>query len=94
LVYLLPNYRLTPYLLGGGGWYYTHVRAAGEQHDVPVRTARGRRAAALLSHHWSVDASYRYVWNENIHSQSPTSPVGKNFSDSGYELTTGLNFHF
>lgn len=26
LIYLLPRSRLTPFILGGGGWYYTHVR--------------------------------------------------------------------
>jgi hypothetical protein len=38
LIYLLPGKRISPFLLGGGGWYYTQVKGPGD-FDATPRTA-------------------------------------------------------
>jgi opacity protein-like surface antigen len=94
LVYLIPGLPVSPYILGGGGWYYTHVQGANN----PTQNRFGPHAGAglewFINRSWSVDGDYRYVWNETIHSQDSAHPLGQNFSDGGYMLTTALNYRF
>jgi opacity protein-like surface antigen len=94
LVYLFPGFPVSPYLLGGGGWYYTHVQGAGN----PSQNRFGPHAGAglewFIDQNWSVDGDYRYVWNEDIHSQDSAHPFGQNFGDGGFMLTTALNYRF
>jgi opacity protein-like surface antigen len=94
LVYLLPGYRISPFILGGGGWYYTHTQGGGSAHQNRFGPHAGGGLEIFLARHWSIDGTYRYMWNEDIHSQDLSHPVGRNFSDQGYALTTGLNFLF
>jgi len=94
MVYLAPGFRVSPYILGGGGWYFTHVQGVNN----PSQNRFGPHAGAglewFIDQHWSVDGSYRYVWNESIHSQDSAHPLGQNFGDGGFMLTTALNYRF
>jgi opacity protein-like surface antigen len=94
LVYLLPGKRLSPFLLGGGGWYYTHVKS-GSFDDTTNRFGlhAGGGLQYMLNERWSIDGSYRYVWLERIHS-TEANIINKSFQDSGQMVTIGLNLHF
>jgi opacity protein-like surface antigen len=93
LVYLFPSSRLTPYVLGGGGWYYTHVRSPDHtQYRFGPHLGAGLKLS--LNRSWSVDGSYRYLWTTDVHSTNVAHPAGQNFSDNGFMLTAGLNYHF
>jgi len=94
MIYLLPGLPVSPYILGGGGWYYTHVQGDGNSTQNRFGPHAGAGLEAYLGRHWSIDGSYRYVWNEDFHSQDAAHPVGRNFSDSGFMLTTALNYLF
>ncbi|NNN06054.1 MAG: porin family protein [Elusimicrobia bacterium] len=94
LVYLMPGFRISPYLLGGGGWYFTHVQGANNPSPNRFGPHAGAGLEFFMNSHWSVDGSYRYVWNEDIHSQNAAHPLGQNFSDSGSMLTAALNYRF
>ena len=94
LVYLLPSSRLTPYVLGGGGWYYTHVRAPNDHTQYRFGPHLGAGLKLSLNHNWSIDGSYRYLWTRDINSEDAAHPAGRNFSDNGFMLTAGLNYHF
>ncbi|MBI3547528.1 MAG: porin family protein [Elusimicrobia bacterium] len=92
LVYLLPDLPLTPYLLGGGGWYYTQLRGHDAQHRFGPHAGAGLEL--FLNNHWSIDGSYRYVWLSDIHSQNSSHPLGTNLRDSGHMVTAALNWRF
>lgn len=94
LAYLLPGKRLTPFLLGGGGWYYTHVKA-GEFSDTQNRFGlhAGGGLQYFINKHWSIDSTYRFVWLESLASRD-VNLINKDFQDSGHMVTIGLNFHF
>ena len=94
LVYLAPSSRLTPFILGGGGWYYTHVRAPYEKTRYRFGPHAGAGLKLSLSKFWSIDGSYRYLWTRDINSEDLAHPAGRNFSDNGYMLTASLNHHF
>jgi opacity protein-like surface antigen len=94
LVYLMPSSRLTPFILGGGGWYYTHVRAPHESTQYRFGPHAGAGLKLSLSKFWSVDGSYRYLWTRDINSEDLAHPAGRHFSDNGYMLTASLNHHF
>ena len=94
LAYLMPGSRLTPYLLGGAGWYYTQVRSPYSRTQYRYGPHAGAGLKLSLDHNWSIDASYRYLWTTDINSADATHPGGRNFSDNGYMLTAALNYHF
>jgi opacity protein-like surface antigen len=95
LVYLIRNFPISPYLLAGGGWYYTHVKGPGAfddtQHRFGAHTGGG--VELFLSRVWSLDAGYRYIWLETLDSKDQNL-LNNNFDDSGHQLTGALNFHF
>jgi opacity protein-like surface antigen len=96
LAYLMPGAAVSPFLLGGAGMYYTQV-------DVPVvnysdTTSRlGMHAGAgvemMLNESLSLDATYRYVWLEDLKSKD-ANLQDKNFQDTGSMVTIALNFLF
>ena len=94
LAYLLPGMRISPFVLGGGGWYYTHVKGGGVD-DTQNRFGlhAGGGLQFFINRHWSLDSTYRYVWLENVAS-SEVNIINKDFQDSGQMVTIGLNFHF
>ena len=94
LVYLMPKSRLTPFVLGGGGWYYTHVRAPHDSTQYRFGPHAGAGLKLSLDKSWSIDGSYRYLWTRDIHSEDLAHPAGRHFSDNGFMLTASLNHHF
>jgi opacity protein-like surface antigen len=95
LAYLLPGKRISPFLLGGGGWYYTTIDGPNGFDDTDNRFGlhAGGGLQFMMTERWSVDGSYRYVWTEDIKSRD-RSLRKKDFSDEGHMVTVGLNFHF
>jgi opacity protein-like surface antigen len=94
LVFLMPSSRLTPYVLGGAGWYYTQVEAPYKRTQYRYGPHAGAGLKLSLNHSWSVDGSYRYLWTTDINSADAAHPGGRNYSDNGYMLTGALNYHF
>lgn len=94
LIYPLGHTRLAPFILGGGGWYYTSVKGPGVD-DTQNRFGAhaGGGLQFMLSRHFSIDSTYRYIWLESIESKN-VSLDDKKFSDNGHMITVGLNFHF
>jgi opacity protein-like surface antigen len=95
LIYLLPGKRLSPFLLGGGGWYFTNVKGPGGFDDTQHRFGLhgGGGLQLMLNDHWSIDGTYRFVWLERVQSRDD-SLFDKRFQDHGHMVTIGLNFHF
>ncbi|WP_447978777.1 outer membrane protein [Candidatus Nitrospira bockiana] len=95
LIYLLPGKRLTPFVLGGGGWYYTTVKGPGGFEDTQNRFGlhAGGGLQFWLTNSVSIDGTYRYVWLEDVNSRD-RNIKDKDFRDSGQMVTIGLNFHF
>jgi opacity protein-like surface antigen len=71
LLYLLPGWRLTPFVLGGAGWYYTTVDGPGGLDDTQNRFGvhAGGGLQYFISRHFSIDSTYRYVWLEDVASR-------------------------
>jgi hypothetical protein len=95
LLYLFPSWRLTPFILGGAGWYYTTVDGPGGFSDTTNRFGvhAGGGLQYFISRHFSVDSTYRYIWLEDVASRNQ-SLTNKDYRDSGQMVTIGLNFHF
>jgi len=95
LLYLLPGKRLSPFILGGGGWYYTTVKGPGDFSDTENRFGlhAGGGLQFWFHEHFSIDSTYRYVWLENLASKDQNI-IDKKFQDMGHMITIGLNFHF
>lgn len=95
VVYLMPpGYRIAPYLLAGGGWYYTHVGAPANNYQFRFGPHVGGGAEIFINRSWSAGGSYRYLWSEDINSQDAAHPLGRNFQDKGFMLTAALNYYF
>lgn len=97
LAYLFPGKMVSPYLLGGGGWYYTHIKAGSpfdDRTDHRFGPHAGAGLQAWFNKHWSIDGSWRYVWLSAYRSQDAAHPLGRDIDDSGYMVTGALNFHF
>lgn len=94
LLYLAPSWVVSPYLLGGVGWYYTHVRHSNATTDHRFGPHAGAGLEAALSDRWSIDGSYRYLWNQSLDTPTTAHPAGRHFSANGFMLTTALNYRF
>ena len=95
LVYLMPHgYRLAPYILAGGCWYYTHVYPPNGSSEFRFGPHVGGGLEFYRDSAWSFDGSYRYLWTEDVHSQDAEHPLGRNFKDKGYMLTLAVNYSF
>lgn len=92
MLYLTPSGVFSPYILGGVGWYHTRIRGGASSQRYGPHAGAGLEVA--LDHHWSIDASYRYLWTQSLTAPTTTSPFGKNFSDNGFMLTAALNYRF
>lgn len=95
LIYPLGHSRLAPFLLGGGGWYYTTVKGPGNFDDTQNRFGlhAGGGLQFFFTNHISIDSTYRYIWLEDVQSRDQNIQ-DKNFNDNGHMITAGLNFHF
>lgn len=97
LAYLFPGKVVSPYLLGGAGWYYTHVKAGAPFNDTTTHRFGPHAGAGLqawFNRHWSIDGSYRYIWLSSFRSQDAEHPLGRDIDASGYVVTGALNYHF
>ena len=95
LIYPLGHSRLAPFLLGGGGWYYTTVTGPGNFDDTQNRFGlhAGGGLQFFFNNHISIDSTYRYIWLEDVQSKDQNIK-DKDFNDNGHMITVGLNFHF
>ncbi len=95
LIYPFGTKRLSPFFLGGGGWYYTHVKGPGGFDDTQNRVGlhAGGGVQFFLNKTWSIDSTYRYIWLEKVESRE-SNILDKQFRDNGHMITIGLNFHF
>ncbi|MBS0152367.1 MAG: outer membrane beta-barrel protein [Nitrospira sp.] len=95
MIYPLGLKRISPFILGGGGWYFTTVTGPGGFDDTQQRFGGhvGGGVQVFISNQVSADASYRHIWLEKIESKS-ASLDDKKFNDNGHMITVGLNFHF
>ena len=95
LIYLMPHgYRFAPYILAGGGWYYTHVYAPVDSSEFRFGPHAGGGVEYFFNTAWSAGGSYRYLWTEDIRSQDIAHPLGRNFKDKGFMLTAAVNYSF
>jgi opacity protein-like surface antigen len=95
LAYILPNtYHICPFLLAGAGWYFTHLKGPGTVSDTDNRFGPhvGAGLEFYLNHKWSVDATYRHIWLSTIN--EPSTTANQHLTDSGHQVTAGLNYHF
>jgi hypothetical protein len=95
LIYPLGTTRLSPFLLGGGGWYYTTVTGPGNFDDTQNRFGvhAGGGLQFFFNNHVSIDSTYRVIWLEKVQSKDQNIK-DKSFDDNGHMITAGLNFHF
>lgn len=94
LLYILPNSPVSPYALGGVGWYHTKVRGPAGFEDTDSRFGAhvGGGLQFFLARHWSIDGSYRYIFTDRITSRR--DGVDVSIDGDGHMITAGLNFHF
>ena len=95
MAYLMPpGYKFAPYILAGGGWYYTHVYTQIDSSEFRFGPHMGGWVEYFLNTAWSFGGSYRYLWTEDIHSQDAAHPLGRNLKDKGFMLTAAVNYSF
>jgi len=97
LAYLFPGKVISPYILGGAGWYYTHIKAGSpfdDRTDHRFGPHAGAGLQAWFNRHWSIDGSYRYIWLSAYRTRDAANPLGRDIDDSGYMVTGALNYHF
>ncbi len=94
LAYLFPRTHFNPFVLGGAGWYYTHVEGPGGFDDTQQRFGvhAGAGLQFFLNKFWSIDGTYRFIWLEEVASRD-ASLLDKDFDDSGHMITVALNLH-
>ena len=95
LAYLMPGSAVSPYLIGGAGWYYTEVEDPFRFSHTSSRFGlhAGAGLEVMLNEYVSLDGSYRYVWLESVASKD-TNALDKDYQDSGSMITMAVNFLF
>jgi hypothetical protein len=95
LIYPLGTKRLSPFILGGAGWYFTNVEGPGDIDKTQNRFGAhvGGGLQLFLTEYISLDGTYRHIWLEKIESKD-ASLRDKQFQDNGHMVTFGLNLHF
>ncbi len=94
LFFFLPKIIVVqPFLLAGAGWYHTTVEGPGGFDETQTRFGphAGAGAELSLSSHWFVDATYRYIWIKDVHTQDSLL-ANRDLRDSGHMITLGLNY--
>jgi opacity protein-like surface antigen len=84
-----------PFLLGGGGWYFTTIDPEGASSDTDGRFGfhAGGGLELALSDYWTLSGSYRYLWLEEFRTRLATLEEAE-FDDSGHMIVGSLNYHF
>lgn len=95
LAYLTPQAAVSPFILGGAGWYFTRVEGPQNYRDTQNRFGlhAGGGLEVKLTELLSIDGSYRYVWLESVDSKD-LNALDKEYEDEGSMITAALNFHF
>ncbi|OGS28638.1 MAG: hypothetical protein A2218_07475 [Elusimicrobia bacterium RIFOXYA2_FULL_53_38] len=95
LAYLIPGAALSPFLLGGVGWYYTQIDGPAGFNNTTSRFGlhAGAGLEIMLNKTLSLDGSYRYVWLESVTS-ADSNALDKTYRDKGSMITIALNFLF
>ena len=95
LIYPLGTTRVAPFILGGGGWYFSTVDGPGNFSDTQHRFGGhvGGGLQFFISDHFSIDSTYRHIWLERLDSRGQNIE-DKKFNDNGHMVTIGLNIHF
>lgn len=95
LIYPFGTKRISPFILGGGGWYFTNVEGPGNYDDTQQRFGAhvGGGVQIFITNHFSIDSTYRHIWLEKVQSRD-ASLQDKKFQDNGHMVTIGLNYHF
>lgn len=95
MAYFMPHSPLSPYVLGGTGWYFTQVKGPAIETETDNRFGlhAGAGLEFLLNESLSLDGSYRFIWLEDVKSHE-TSTLEKSYGDSGSMITLALNFLF
>lgn len=95
LAYLIDKSPVSPFLLGGFGWYYTNIEAPAGQGD-SRRNRWGPHAGAglqfFLNDHWSIDGTWRYTWLNDL--DGPTNVADTDYDGRSWMATAGLNYRF
>lgn len=89
MIFLTPQERLSPYILGGGTWYLENGGGATGSQFGPDA---GAGLEFFLSRDWSIDANWRYLWIENPNSGS--NYFNRSYSANSWQAMAGLHFHF
>jgi len=95
LAYIMPKSAVSPFLLGGVGWYYTQVDGPGSFSETTSRFGlhAGAGLEVMLNKSLSLDGTYRYVWLESLGSKDENA-LDKTYEDSGSMITLALNLLF
>jgi len=93
LLYLPKIILVQPFILGGVGWYNTTVEGPSGFSDTQNRFGPhvGAGVEVNLDSRWFLDATYRYVWLNELHTVDAQG-VPHNIRDSGHMITAGLNY--
>jgi opacity protein-like surface antigen len=95
MAYLVPQSHVSPYVLGGTGWYITQLKGPALETETDNRFGlhAGAGLELLLNESISVDGSYRYIWLEDVATHQ-SQPLDKTYSDSGSMITLAMNILF
>jgi opacity protein-like surface antigen len=95
LAYIFPHSCVSPFLLGGAGWYFTRVQGPGlaTKTDNRFGPHAGAGLEVALSRSLSLDGSYRYIWLSDVKSNNKNA-ITQTYRDSGSMVTMALDFRF
>jgi hypothetical protein len=94
MIYPFPAWILSPYLVGGGGWYYSRVTYSGALSGISNQTEHtfgahgGVGADVRLGATFTLDADLRYIFLD------PTGTQVKNGDFNYWQVTFGVNVNF
>jgi len=93
--YLGQGGMLSPFILGGLGWYYTQVDGPFGYSDSTSRFGfhGGVGLEIAVNNSLYFDTTLRYVWVESVDSRD-LNALDKTYNDRGAMFTLGLNFMF
>jgi opacity protein-like surface antigen len=93
--YLTPGGILSPFVLGGVGWYYTQVDGpAGYSESLSRFGFHGGVGLEIaVNNSIYLDTTLRYVWVESVDSRD-LNALDKTYNDRGAMFTLGINFMF
>jgi hypothetical protein len=94
MIYPFPMWIISPYLVGGGGWYYTKISYTGSLASISNETDHtfgahgGVGADVRLGASITIDADLRYIF------LNPSTSQVKDGDFNYWQVTFGLNFSF